>query len=266
MRTDYVPPSFIALIAISQFVLGSLDIRILSAQGNYTCVDETSGKCLTVPVNNRGWIVGEIRPFAFGGDAGSKIVRELHNAGWLECEGQSLDVTDFKDLYRAIGTTWGSKDKGQSFLVPDLRSAFLRGWTHTGSQKNPDGTVRDPQLADPGALQRIPPRPDAGPGQIPGNSGDAVGSIQADLIRNHAHSLFPYRDWHIKSLPGDGVDVPLKIDAPANVVVTQSSVLNQEGPGAETRPKNAYLMYFIYVGKDVSNVDPVSGKGPTVKP
>lgn len=75
------------------------------------------------------WIVGELRPFAFGRAAKgrSSSLSQLHRLGWLECAGQPLAIEDFPELHDAIRDTWGTGPKG-AFLVPDLRGFFLRGW------------------------------------------------------------------------------------------------------------------------------------------
>lgn len=231
-------------------------ICVVANAQNYTCTSETgTQKCLTID-KTRFWIVGEIRIFAFGGNANSKIVSELHAAGWLECEGQSLDATDFNDLFRAIGTTWGSRDPKQSFLVPDLRGLFLRGWAHVGSQKNPDGTNREPQF--PADLNgRVPPRTvaDVGTGGNTGNTGDTVGSEQQDQLQDHKHSLGHFGFGQIKSECGNGCG------ALANIAGTgDTEDISSGRRGTETRPSNADVMYFIFVGKDVSNIDPTTGK------
>lgn len=226
-------------------------VRFVSAQ-NYVCTETAGKKCLTVNPKNF-WIVGEVRTFAFGGDAASAIVSELHANGWLECEGQSLDLTDFAELAGAIGTTWGSRDPRQSFLVPDLRGIFLRGWNHSGSQKNPDGTIRSPQYPDPGD-GRVPPRTrqDVGQGGVQGNSRDAVGSEQPSEVGPHSHGYVRNKttyhlandDHTAQNIWGDEKDV-------------QTDAMNT----LETRPNNAYVMYFIYVGPhDLRNLDPKTGK------
>ncbi len=227
---------------------------------NYTCTNETpKQKCLTINPQ-KFWIVGEIRTFAFGGDAKSLIVSELHQNGWLECEGQSLDVTDFPELRSAIGMTWGSRDPKQSFLVPDFRGIFLRGWNHAGSQKNPDGSDRAPQFPDPGE-NRVPPRTmaDVGQGGKQGNAGDGVGSMQPGAVGSHTHNLEPYHAHFVKADPGGNNPVPEKID-PAPRIDT-SGPQQSTGNGSETRPNNAYVMYFIYVGPyDLRKLDPKTGK------
>ena len=45
--------------------------------------------------------------------------------GWLMCDGQSYSISTYRDLYNAIGTTYGGY--GQSFQVPDLRGRFPVG-------------------------------------------------------------------------------------------------------------------------------------------
>lgn len=45
--------------------------------------------------------------------------------GWLLCDGQSYSISSYRDLYNAIGTTYGGY--GQSFQVPDLRGRFPVG-------------------------------------------------------------------------------------------------------------------------------------------
>jgi microcystin-dependent protein len=223
---------------------------------NYTCTSETSTqKCLTINPQ-KFWIVGEIRAFAFGGDAKSLIVSELHQNGWLECEGQSLDPVEFPDLNRAIGTTWGAGNPKLSFFVPDLRGMFLRGWNHAGSQTNPDGTPRPPQFPDPGD-HRLQPRTKADVGQsgIQGNNGDAVGSMQQSEFGRHNHTLDPWKAASVFANPGG--NNPYITTA----VPTGDTVRTTTTDGTETRPNNAYVMYFIYVGPyDLRNLDARAGK------
>jgi microcystin-dependent protein len=74
--------------------------------------------------------VGEIRSFAFGGNRNSPTIEKLRAAGWLECAGQVIPKTGFKDIYDLLIDTqpWGISDAGVK--IPDLRGVFLRGWTH----------------------------------------------------------------------------------------------------------------------------------------
>lgn len=56
--------------------------------------------------------------------------------GWLMCDGQSYSISTYRDLYNAIGTTYGGY--GQSFQVPDLRGHFPVG-KDTGTFANLGG-------------------------------------------------------------------------------------------------------------------------------
>lgn len=47
--------------------------------------------------------------------------------GWLLCDGKSLKINEYPELYQAIGTTFGG-DGVKKFALPDLRSKFIRGW------------------------------------------------------------------------------------------------------------------------------------------
>ena len=78
--------------------------------------------------------------------------------GWLACQGQTLDAntdTAYDALFNAIGTTWGGTGKS-SFLLPDLRGAFLRGIGdgsfsgRTKSGATTVGTFQEDQMQDHG--------------------------------------------------------------------------------------------------------------------
>ena len=59
---------------------------------------------------------GAIIPFAGG----------ILPDGWLVCDGSSLLIDDYLNLFAAIGTTWGSVDSDH-FNIPDLRGRTLIG-------------------------------------------------------------------------------------------------------------------------------------------
>ena len=54
--------------------------------------------------------IGEIRMFA----------GNFAPAGWMFCEGQTVAIADFPELYNVIGTTYGG-DGQNTFALPDLR-------------------------------------------------------------------------------------------------------------------------------------------------
>jgi phage-related tail fiber protein len=48
--------------------------------------------------------------------------------GYIKANGATLSRTTYAALFAAIGTTFGAGDGSTTFLVPDLRGEFLRGW------------------------------------------------------------------------------------------------------------------------------------------
>lgn len=141
--------------------------------------------------------------------------------GFLWCNGQSYSRTDYASLYAAIGSGHGALDIN-SFNVPDLRGRFIRGVDGGGTAaRDPDRNVRSApktgQLAN-------------------GNTGDTVGSVQADDFRVHTHTYINNQDPRGQSNSGTGGDPAKK------TFVTQST--GAMG-GNETRPLNLNLNYII---------------------
>lgn len=48
-------------------------------------------------------------------------------AGWLKCNGATVNRTTYAALFAAIGTTFGAGDGATTFALPDLRGEFVRG-------------------------------------------------------------------------------------------------------------------------------------------
>jgi len=49
--------------------------------------------------------------------------------GYLYCDGSVRSRTEFKELFKAIGITWGQGDGSTTFNLPDLRGEFIRVWS-----------------------------------------------------------------------------------------------------------------------------------------
>jgi microcystin-dependent protein len=178
------------------------------------------------------FVVGEIRAFAFGADDGDKRIAKLRSQGWLECRGQSLNKLQYPELFEAIGYSWGSADKANVFNAPDLQGVFLRGWNH-GSGK------------DPGAATRSALRPN-------GAEKDNVASYQTDVVGPHTHPLFFQYGMKVatNAVPNTGKGETWVTGGPDNAKLRAE--VNAEGVVAsETRPKNVYVMYAIFVGRPV---------------
>lgn len=90
-------------------------------------------------------------------------------SGWLLCDGAEISRTTFAGLFAAIGTAHGSGDGVTTFRIPDYRGRFLRG-RDGGVGRDPDRTSRT--VMNTG-----------------GATGDNVGSVQGDAIRNITGNL-----------------------------------------------------------------------------
>jgi microcystin-dependent protein len=62
-------------------------------------------------------------------------------AGWIICNGQLLNRTDFANLFAAIGETFGAGDSSTTFAVPDMRDKFPGGVSGTVSLAATGGEV-----------------------------------------------------------------------------------------------------------------------------
>lgn len=61
--------------------------------------------------------------------------------GYLHCNGQSIAVSSYSDLFAIIGYSFGGS--GANFNVPDMRGLFVRCWRHgkTGVDLDADSAV-----------------------------------------------------------------------------------------------------------------------------
>ena len=78
-------------------------------------------------------LLGEIRAFA----------TEQLPAGWMPCDGRSLVIREYVDLFSLIGTAYGG-DGISHFPLPDLRGRSPAGWDgahHVGSVSGIPGTA-----------------------------------------------------------------------------------------------------------------------------
>ena len=133
-------------------------------------------------------------------------------AGWLVCDGKSIDKTNYPALYAVIGGGFGAG--GTAFNVPDLRGRFLRGWDN--------GAKRDPE-----AENRTPMSPG-------GAKNDNIGSVQLDEFKSHTHN-------YVAMLQTTGNDTSSELYERYGDYQKASSAAG----GTETRPINAYVNYII---------------------
>ena len=66
-----------------------------------------------------------------GGTPSGAVIYHAANSpptGFLKANGAAISRSTYAALFAVIGTTYGAGDGSSTFLVPDLRGEFLRGW------------------------------------------------------------------------------------------------------------------------------------------
>jgi len=150
--------------------------------------------------------------------------------GWLLCGGSPVSIAAYPELSAAIGVAYGNGTQnadgsasgftGTHFNLPDYRGRFLRGVD--------GGAGRDPDAGSRAAAN------------VGGNTGNAVGSVQADAIQNHDHNI---------TVSGGGTYGP----SPAVAGRDSSTATNTNAisgaiganTSSESRPKNVNVNYII---------------------
>lgn len=139
-------------------------------------------------------------------------------AGYLLCDGSAVSRTTYAALYAAIGNASGAGDGSTTFNVPDTRGLFVRGVTGA-SASDPDTLTRTAAASG-------------------GNTGNSVGSVQADAFQTHYHTL----------TSGTGGTGATPASATGSLAASSGDTFHTPANGnysSETRPKNVYLNYII---------------------
>jgi microcystin-dependent protein len=150
--------------------------------------------------------------------------------GYLTCDGSQVNRVTYADLYAIIGTKYGNGDGSTTFHLPDLRGRFLRGYDN-GAGNDPNAGTRS--VSNTG-----------------GNSGDNIGSYQADAMQGHYHDF--YYDYGSNS-PSAGT---YQFVSPTGSNTTNGANDSVRGAltdgtngtprtASESRPKNVTVQYII---------------------
>ncbi len=134
-------------------------------------------------------------------------------SGWLLCDGSSYPRATYPVLSTVIASSFGGS--GSDFFVPDLRGRFLRGV---------DGIAgRDPDKASRTASNSG------------GQTGNNVGSLQADELKAHDHTI-----QLTNSAGGFGGSLLGPVGGSTGPIISTNLTI-----GNETRPKNVYVNFII---------------------
>jgi microcystin-dependent protein len=147
---------------------------------------------------------------------------QLERQGWLVADGQAISRQDYLDLFKVIGTIYGSGNNTSTFNLPDLRGRFVRG-VDDGAGRDPDAKSRTTSI-------------------FGGSSGDEVGSVQEDEFQNHVHTFTRAPLYNEEVKPGYNV---LYGKSQTKNVLGRTDTETEPSGGRETRPKNIYLNYII---------------------
>lgn len=143
--------------------------------------------------------------------------------GWLECDGSNVLISNYPNLFLAIGSSFG-RISAPYFLLPDLRGYFVRGWSNTSTL----------------------------------DSGRVFGSTQQEQLQRHKHIASNNDNINYTSINGVGTG-NYNTSSGSNGIATnqQGGALTGDGTqvnsnsadnanvGNETRPVNIALMYCI---------------------
>lgn len=125
--------------------------------------------------------------------------------GWLKANGATASRTTYSQLFTKIGTTFGAGDGSTTFVLPDLRGEFIRGFD-------------DAKGTDPGRV---------------------FGSVQTDEFESHFHLQSGYSS----STGGSGTTGSVLTTNP-NGVANATNGTGLTG-STETRPRNIALLACI---------------------
>ena len=187
---------------------------------------------------------------AYAGEVTGEHRDHLWRAGWLPCDGTTLQESQRLPVFKVIHRYWGGDKEKREYELPDLRGRFARGVNH--NQK---------KLGDPEAARR----PASAPG---GKGGNHVGSRQGHEFDEHGHTLTD---------PGHAHDVHLGRSDKNNEMAADGDHLIPKNPhkhlgtyesktgisiavagGKETRPVNVYVNWIIKIGPPQSGAAPGS--------
>ena len=196
MNATYLPSTNIGALNVSNETVSTLTVTNLTV---------TTINANTRYIDKTGYVtpVGSIT--AFGGSSPP--------LGWLTCDGSSVLIASYPDLYASISGNWGTAD-GSHFNLPDLRGYFLRG-LDTTKTRDADWATRTSS-------------------NVGGNVSSNIGSVESDQYASHTHTF--------TNTGGQGGSYT---GLQSNGAVSAGQVASASSGGSETRPKNVYVLYII---------------------
>lgn len=156
------------------------------------------------------------------------------SSDWLLCDGNSIPIDKYPDLYAIVGERYGTTST-KLFKLPDYRGYFLRGAIDAETyHRDPDHKNRVDRFG-----KKI---------------GPLVGSYQTDGLKKHSHSLRS-EPWRL--LTTKKMDKPIQLALSSGKKTISFYPLKPEDVvtnphnhrDSETRPKNIYVYWVIKASK-----------------
>lgn len=190
---------------------------------------------------------------AYAGEVTGEHRDRLWRAGWLPCDGTTLQESQRLAVFKDIDRYWGGDKEKREYKLPDLRGRFARGVHH--NQK---------EIGDPDAAGRSV-------SALGGKGGNHVGSLQGYATARPG----PGREFSGTTALGGKHDRPMGRSTGNKPGSNPASGWDANAEGAnmhidphphafavtgggdkETRPANVYVNWIIKVGPPQEGVAP----------
>lgn len=169
----------------------------------------TDDEVIAASATDRAVTPSNVR-FAVPAGAVMPFAQNSAPAGWLKCNGAAVSRTTYATLFAAIGETYGAGDGSTTFLLPDLRGEFVRGWD-------------DARGVD---------------------AARAIGTSQADAFQGHYHEHMTGGGSTAGGQYTIGQSTNSVKTGCVRAAITDGTHGNPR-TAAETRPRNVALLYCI---------------------
>lgn len=177
--------------------------------------------------------------------------------GYLPCEGQEVSISQYPELYKLIGNTFGGSSK--TFNLPDLQGQFVRGLDREGSIDINEKTGNPREIGDlqedslQGHQHSIPSLSTSGNGSHSHRVFYTTYKVGSNTFSKNDSPVYeiPIEHYNYHSLGGDpGTDTCGDHSHSIPSTKTGGAENHTYGIvriGSETRPMNMALIYCIRV-------------------
>ena len=130
---------------------------------------------------------------------------DFDHIGWLLCDGRTLNVSDYNQLFQIVGYTYGGTVGGATFKLPDMRGR-VPGAINPASNRSPNTALsvrnkNDAVGAETHTLT-IPEMPSHNHGVAGGGQGATNNATSSNGSHTHTVNDVPYGTQDISALGG----------------------------------------------------------------